>query len=80
MAIRYNDGRCEDRRNEMTTHDRDKVIAAANGYWRRDQWNNEYFDAAGFFRFVAEECAKVVQQGTLDGKWCGDIIREWSTK
>ena len=63
----------------MTT-ERENIIAAAKNYWHRDQLNNEYFDVTGFVRFIAEECAKLVEQGTLDGKWCGDIIREWSTK
>ena len=57
-----------------------QIISSAQNYWHRDQWNVEYFDVAGFAKSVAEECAKVVEQGTLNGKWCGDILREWSTK
>lgn len=34
----------------MTT--REEIIAAAQRYWRRDTWNNEYFDAAGYADFV----------------------------
>ena len=31
---------------------REEIIAAAQRYWRRDKWNNEYFDAAGYADFV----------------------------
>ena len=48
-----------------------------------DDENLERFYAIAFEagrQAEREDCAKAVEQGTLGGKWCGDIIRERSTK